>query len=147
MNHILRIKKLNDKAVIPKRATGGSAGMDISACLDEDITIEPGEIKLIPTGIAVAPDTENCALLIYPRSGLASKNGISLANCVGVVDSDYRGEIKVPLINHGNSSFTVTDTMRIAQLIMTPVILPEITVTENLDETDRNSGGFGSTGQ
>ena len=147
MNHILKIKKLNANAVIPECATSGSAGMDLSACVDSDVIIEPGEIRLIPTGIAAAPDTNECALMIYPRSGLASKFGIALANCVGVVDSDYRGEIKVPLINHGHKSFTVTHGMRIAQMIMTPVIIPEIQVTDKLDETERNSGGFGSTGQ
>lgn len=143
----LKIKKLCEKAVIPQRATKGSAGLDLSACTDSDIVIEPGEIKMIPTGISAAPDSENAALMIYPRSGLASKHGIALANCVGVVDSDYRGEIKVPLINHGKESFIVTDGMRIAQMVVTPVLLPEIIETDMLDETDRNSGGFGSTGQ
>lgn len=143
----LKIKKLNENAVVPHRATSGSAGLDLSACIDTDITIEPGEIKLIPTGLSAAPDNENCALMIYPRSGLASKHGIALANCVGVVDSDYRGEIKVPLINHGKDAFTVTQGMRIAQLVVTPVLLPEIIETDELDETDRSSGGFGSTGQ
>lgn len=143
----LKIKKLCDKAIIPQRATSGSAGLDLSACIDEDITINPGEIKMIPTGLSAAPDSENAALMIYPRSGLASKHGIALANCVGVVDSDYRGEIKVPLINHGSEKFTVTDGMRIAQMVVTPVLIPEIIETDVLDETERNSGGFGSTGQ
>ncbi len=147
MNHILKIKKLNENAVVPVQATAGSAGMDLSACLDNDVIIAPGEIKLIPTGLAAAPDTDQCALLIYPRSGLASKHGISLANCVGVVDSDYRGEIKIPLINNGHESFTVTNGMRIAQMIMTPVIIPRIEAADKLDETQRSSGGFGSTGQ
>lgn len=147
MNHILKIKKINENAVVPVQATAGSAGMDLSACLDNDVIIAPGEIKLIPTGLAAAPDTDQCALLIYPRSGLASKHGISLANCVGVVDSDYRGEIKIPLINNGHESFTVTNGMRIAQMIMTPVIIPRIEAADSLDETQRSSGGFGSTGQ
>lgn len=147
MNHILKIKKLSENAVVPAQATSGSAGMDMSACLENDVVVEPGEIKLIPTGLAVAPDTDQCALLIYPRSGLASKHGISLANCVGVIDSDYRGEIKIPLINNSRESFTVTNGMRIAQMIMTPVILPKIEVTDKLDNTQRSSGGFGSTGQ
>lgn len=147
MNHILKIKKLNENAVVPAQATAGSAGMDLSSCLDNDVIIAPGEIKLIPTGLAAAPDTDQCALLIYPRSGLASKHGISLANCVGVVDSDYRGEIKIPLINNSHESFTVTNGMRIAQMIMTPVIIPRIEPADSLDETQRSSGGFGSTGQ
>ncbi len=147
MYHILKIKKLNDKAVVPKQATKGSAGMDLSACLDDDVVIKPGEIKMIPTGLSAAPDTDECALLIYARSGLACKHGIAPANCVGVVDSDYRGEIKVALINHGKEDFVVTNEMRIAQFVMTPVILPQICEVEELDETERNAGGFGSTGQ
>jgi len=147
MNHILKIKKLNEKAIVPKQATKGSAGMDLSACLDENVVIRPGEIKMIPTGLSAAPDTDECALLIYARSGLASKHGIAPANCVGVVDSDYRGEIKVALINHGSEDFVVTNEMRIAQLVMTPIIVPQIAEVSELDETERNSGGFGSTGQ
>lgn len=143
----LKIKKLNINAVIPQRATKGSAGLDLSACLESDVTIEPGEIKMIPTGISAAPDSENTALMIYPRSGLASKYGIALANCVGVVDSDYRGEIKVPLINNGKECFIVTNGMRIAQMIVTPVVMPEIIETDSLDDTERSDGGFGSTGQ
>lgn len=147
MAHKLKIKKLNQNAVIPKQATKGSAGMDLSACLPEDVIIKPGEIKLIPTGISAAPDTDECVLLIYARSGLASKYGVAPANCVGVVDSDYRGEIKVALINHGKEDFVVSDKMRIAQLVMTPIILPEIEEVFDLDETVRNYGGFGSTGK
>ena len=143
----LRIKKLNRNAIIPQRATKGSAGLDLSACIDNDIKIEPGEIKMIPTGISAAPDSENTALMIYSRSGLSSKYGIALANCVGVVDSDYRGEIKVPLINNGNERFFVTNEMRIAQIVVTPVLLPEIKITDSLDDTERSGGGFGSTGQ
>lgn len=143
----LKIKKLNKNAVIPQRATKGSAGLDLSACLESDVTIKPGEIKMIPTGISAEPDSENTALMIYPRSGLASKYGIALANCVGVVDSDYRGEIKVPLINNGMECFIVTNKMRIAQMIVTPVIIPEIIEADSLDDTERSDGGFGSTGQ
>jgi dUTP pyrophosphatase len=143
----LKIKKLQENAVIPQRATEGSAGMDLSACIKEDVVINPGEIKMIPTGIAVEPDTNEVVLLIYPRSGLSSKHGISLANCVGVVDSDYRGEIKVALINHSSKSFSVTSGMRIAQLVAAPVIIPELEIADELCETTRNAGGFGSTGQ
>ena len=147
MAHTLRIKKLREGAVIPQQATRGSAGMDLSACIDEDIVIAPGEIRLIGTGIACAPDTDECVMLIYARSGLASKHGIAPVNCVGVVDSDYRGEIKVALINHGKDAFTVQNGMRIAQLVMSPVILPCIQEAEELDDTERSAGGFGSTGQ
>ena len=142
----LKFKKLNEKAVIPSRATAGSAGLDICACLDEPITLESGEIKMIPTGIMSEPDSEDVVLLIYARSGLASKYGVTLANCVGVVDSDYRGEWLIPLINNGKESFTVKNGMRIAQLIPTRILIPEIEVSDSLCETDRGTGGFGSSG-
>lgn len=142
----LKLKKLRENAVIPSRATSGSAGLDLCAAIDSPITIESGEIRLIPTGLSAQPDEENVALMIYPRSGLSSKYGVSLANCVGVVDSDYRGEICIPLINHGKSAFTVECGMRIAQLVVTPIIIPETEVSDNLDDTERGSGGFGSSG-
>ncbi|MBQ9894581.1 MAG: dUTP diphosphatase [Ruminococcus sp.] len=142
----ITFKKLDDKAVIPSRATAGSAGMDICACLDEPVTLLPGEIKLIPTGLTAAPDEDDVALLIYPRSGLSSKFGVSLANCVGVVDSDYRGAWFVPLINHSSAPFTVEHGMRIAQLVPTRILIPEIEVSDVLPDTDRGEGGFGSSG-
>lgn len=142
----LTFKRLNDNAVIPSRATAGSAGMDICACLAEPVTLAPGEIKMIPTGLTAETDAADVAMLIYPRSGLSTKYGVSLANCVGVVDSDYRGEWFIPLINHGRSDFTVENGMRIAQLIPTKVIFPEIEVSSSLSETERGSGGFGSSG-
>jgi dUTP pyrophosphatase len=100
----LFFKRLNKNAVIPERATSGSAGIDLCACIDSPIVIESGEIALIPTGLSAQPENTDVALMLYPRSGLASRYGIALANCVGVVDSDYRGEICVPLINHGKKS-------------------------------------------
>ena len=142
----LTFKKLDPKAVIPSRATSGSAGLDLCACLDVPVTIEAGEIKMIPLGITAEPDREDIALLIYPRSGLSSKYGVSLANCVGVVDSDYRGAWFVPLINHGKEPFTVEHGMRIAQLIPTSILMPEIEVSDQLSETERGAGGFGSSG-
>ncbi|MBP5580831.1 MAG: dUTP diphosphatase [Ruminococcus sp.] len=142
----LTFKKLDPKAVIPSRATSGSAGLDLCACLDAPVTIEAGEIKMIPLGITAEPDREDIALLIYPRSGLSSKYGVSLANCVGVVDSDYRGAWFVPLINHGKEPFTVEHGMRIAQLIPTSILMPEIEVSDQLSETERGAGGFGSSG-
>ena len=142
----LTFKKLDPKAVIPSRATSGSAGLDLCACLDAPVTIEAGEIKMIPLGITAEPDREDIALLIYPRSGLSSKYGVSLANCVGVVDSDYRGAWFVPLINHGKEPFTVEHGMRIAQLIPTRILMPEIEVSDRLSETARGTGGFGSSG-
>ena len=142
----LTFKKLDPKAFIPSRATQGSAGMDICACLDEPVVLQPNEIKMIPTGITAEPNRSDIALLVYPRSGLSAKFGVSLANCVGVVDSDYRGEWFIPLINHSIAPFTVEHGMRIAQLIPTPILIPEIEVSDELSATDRGEGGFGSSG-
>ncbi|MBQ4534850.1 MAG: dUTP diphosphatase [Ruminococcus sp.] len=142
----LTFKKLDEKAMIPCRATSGSAGLDIFACLDEPVTLAPGEIKAVPAGITAEPDEDDIALLIYPRSGLATKFGISLANCVGVVDSDYRGAWFIPLINHGSQPFTVEHGMRIAQLIPTRIIIPEIQISDSLSDTERGENGFGSSG-
>lgn len=142
----LTFKKIDEKAIIPSRATEYSAGLDIYACLDKPVTLESGEIKMIPTGLTAMTDCNDVAMLIYPRSGLATKYGISLANCVGVVDSDYRGAWFIPLINHGKQPFTVEHGMRIAQLIPTKVIFPEIEISDTLTETERGGGGFGSSG-
>lgn len=142
----LTFKKLKENAVIPSRATAQSAGLDISACLDSPVTIEAGEIKMIPVGLTAEPDCTDIALLIYPRSGLSTKFGVTLANCVGVVDSDYRGEWFIPLINNGKAPFTVEHGMRIAQLIPTKVLFPEIEVSDTLSDTERGGGGFGSSG-
>ncbi|MBE6861620.1 MAG: dUTP diphosphatase [Ruminococcus sp.] len=142
----IKFKKLRPEAVIPSRATAGSAGLDLCACIDAPVVIEAESIAVIPTGLAAEPDRTDIALLIYPRSGLSSKYGISLANCVGVVDSDYRGEICIPLINHSKSRFTVEKGMRIAQLVASPVLIPEIEAADELSDTSRGEGGFGSTG-
>ncbi|MBR2284326.1 MAG: dUTP diphosphatase [Ruminococcus sp.] len=142
----IKFRRLSPKAVIPVRKTSFSAGMDLCACIDEPVTLEPGDICTIPTGLAAEPDENDAALLIYPRSGLSSRYGISLANCVGVVDSDYRGEIKIPLINNGREPFVIKNEMRIAQLVLTKVIFPEIEEVSELSDTERGSGGFGSTG-
>lgn len=142
----LYFKKLRENAFLPERATPQSAGADLCACLDAPVELAPGGTVMIPTGLAVQPSDAACALLIYPRSGLAAKHGITLANAVGVVDSDYRGEIKVALHNLGTEPFLVEHGMRIAQLVVTPVVFPDITETNVLDETDRGCGGFGSSG-
>lgn len=139
-------KKLRENAVIPVRATEHSAGYDLCSAADEPIVIPVGEIRMIPIGIAAAPERTDTALFVFPRSGLAAKHGITLANSVGVVDADYRGEIMVPLINHGKDDFTVTTGMRIAQLIVMPVLSQEWIASESLDETTRGEGGFGSSG-
>lgn len=142
----LLIKKLRENAIIPSRETSGSAGFDISACIDESIKIKPNEIVKVPIGIAVKPSDEKVVLLVFPRSGLASKYGITLANSVGVIDADYRGEIIIPLINHGEKVFTIEPQMRIAQIVITPVIIPKVIETNMLDNTERGIKGFGSTG-
>ncbi|MBO4523939.1 dUTP diphosphatase [Ruminococcus sp.] len=142
----LIFKKLDPRAVIPSRATPGSAGLDLCACLEAPVVLAPGEIKMIPIGITAEPDSDDIALLIYPRSGLSAKYGVSLANCVGVVDSDYRGAWFVPLINHGKEPFTVEHGMRVAQMIPTRILMPEIEISDELSETERGNGGFGSSG-
>ena len=142
----LKIKRVRPYAQVPKQATAGSAGSDLYAALEEPLSIPAGAIRSIPTGIAAEPDTDSVALLIFPRSGLASKHGITLANAIGLVDSDYRGEICVPLINLGKEAFTIEPGMRIAQLVASPILLPEIEVTDTLTERQRGAGGFGSTG-
>lgn len=142
----LTFKKIDEKAIIPSRVTKYSAGLDICACLDAPVIIKPNEIKMIPTGLTAMTDFDDVAMLIYPRSGLATKYGVSLANCVGVVDSDYRGAWFIPLINHGEQPFTVEHGMRIAQLIPTKVLFPEIEISDTLTETERGEGGFGSSG-
>lgn len=143
----LKYKLLTKTAIVPKRATKGSAGCDLSADIKENVELLPGECKLISTGVAIALESNNFAALIYPRSGLSSKHGITLANNVGVIDSDYRGEIKIPLVNRSNVPFTVTAGLRIAQMIITPVVLPELVEVKNLSESERGLGGFGSTGE
>lgn len=130
----------------PFYATSGSAGMDLSACIDEPVIIKKGEIKFVPTGIAISLPSNEYVAYVYARSGLACKKGITLANSVGVIDSDYRGEIKCALINLGTDDFTVNHGDRIAQLVIAPVCIADITVKECLDDTDRGVGGFGSTG-
>lgn len=142
----IKVKKLNENAKLPFRATVGSAGADLFACIDDDIILAPNERKLVSTGIAIeVPSSEYCAF-IFPRSSVSSKFGVSLANCVGVVDSDYRGEVKIPLINHSDEPFTVHDGDRIAQLVIMPVEVPDFVEADELGATERGAGGFGSTG-
>ena len=142
----LFIKKLDENAIEPKRATEFSAGYDLSACLEKPLEIKSGEIVKVPTKISVAPSEKNVVILIYARSSLATKHGLTLANSVGVVDSDYRGEILVPLINLGKETYTINHGERIAQMVITPILTPTIEITDTLEETQRGKGGFGSTG-
>ena len=143
---VIKIKKLRENAKIPFRATPGSAGMDLYACIDEPVLIKPQKIAVIPTGIAVELESPEYVALIYARSGLAIKHGIAPANCVGVVDSDYRGEVCVGLVNQTDEPFTVQPQDRIAQMVIAPVELPRIEVVDELGGTERGAGGFGSTG-
>lgn len=136
----------NKEKAVPFYATEGSAGMDLKAVLDESITLAPLERALIPTGIAISLPSPKYGAFLFARSGLASKHGITLANCVGVIDSDYTGEIKVALVNLSNEPYTITDGERIAQMVIMEVAKADFTVTDSLQKTERGSGGFGSTG-
>lgn len=143
---VLKIKRLRENAKIPFRATPGSAGMDLYACIDVPVTIAPHEIAVIPTGIAIELESADYVAYIFARSGLAIKHGVAPANCVGVIDSDYRGEVCVGLLNQTEAAFTISPDERIAQMVISPVILPEIEVVDDLSDTERAAGGFGSTG-
>ena len=143
----LKIKKLRENARVPYQATPGSAGMDLYACIDEAVTIEPHAIRVIPTGIAIELESADYVAYIFARSGLAIKHGIAPANCVSVIDSDYRGEVCVGLVNQTETAFTVNPDERIAQLVISPVVLPQIEVVDELEDTERGAGGFGSTGK
>jgi len=130
---------------LPAYESPGAAGMDIAAAIDADIMIAPGERHAVPTGLAMAIPTGH-EVQIRPRSGLALRHGVTVANAPGTIDSDYRGEVKVILINLGAAPFTVTRGMRIAQMVIAPVIQVSIALADKLDATDRGDGGFGSTG-
>jgi len=140
------IKKLNSNVQLPNYKTGGSSGMDLMAFIENPINIKPQESALIPTGISIAipEDTE---VQIRPRSGLAAKYSISVLNTPGTIDSDYRGEIKIILFNHGKKEFIINNNDRIAQMILMPILKAEFEEVENLPNTLRGSGGFGSTGK
>ncbi len=143
---VLRMKRLREGAVLPERKTAGSAGYDLCACIAGEFTIEPGELVMLPTGLA-AEIPEGCAGMIFTRSGLGVKHGIAVSNGVGVIDSDYRGEIHVGLRNSSKVPYTIQPGERIAQLIVMPVHMPVVEEVEELSETQRGTGGFGSTGQ
>ncbi len=142
----VNIKRLNDKAILPTYGTAYSAGADLYACLDEAVAIAPGETLLIKTGLAMEIP-EGYAGLIYARSGLATKKGLAPANKVGVVDADYRGEIMVGLHNHSKETASVEPGERIAQMVIAPFLAVEYQETDELSETVRGEGGFGSTGR
>lgn len=136
--------KIKDQ--LPKYATAGSAGLDLRACIDEPLTIEPGQTHLIPTGIAIHIADPDYAAMILPRSGLGHKHGIVLGNLVGLIDSDYQGQLMVSIWNRGIETFTLNPLDRMAQLVIVPVQQVEFNVVDSFEASDRASGGFGSTG-
>jgi|TARA_B100001113_G_C20927258_1_gene542731 dUTP pyrophosphatase len=140
------IKRLDPAVKLPIYKTSGASGMDLMAFIKKPINIKPKTSSLIPTGLTVA-FSKNYEIQIRPRSGLAAKNNISVLNTPGTIDSDYRGEIKVIIYNHGNNDFTINNGDRIAQMILAPVVKMELEETSNLPETIRGEGGFGSTGK
>ncbi len=140
------IKKLDSSVELPTYKTDGASGMDLMAFIKEPITLKPNSSCLIPTGLSVA-FSNDFEIQIRPRSGLAAKNHISVLNTPGTIDSDYRGELKVILFNHGNSDFLINNKDRIAQMILTPVVKMDLEETDDLPETIRGEGGFGSTGK
>lgn len=141
----LRLKRLHSGASEPAYQTAGAAGLDLAACLDAPVSLAPGEIIAVPTGWAVAIE-RGYEGQVRPRSGLATKHGITVPNAPGTIDCDYRGELRVALINLGRTTFEITHGMRIAQLVISPVVRATVITTTDLDETERGSGGFGSTG-
>lgn len=145
MNSV-RVKKLHPNAVLPTYGSAEAAGADLYACLEEAVTIAPGEVYWVPTGIALEVP-KGCAGLVYARSSMGAKRGLAPANKVGVVDSDYRGEVKVVLLNHSNQPQTLQPGERVAQFVITPVLQPVYEEVEELTDTDRGQGGFGSTGK
>ena len=142
----VRVKILKQGAKLPTYGSQEAAGADLYACLEAPLTIAPGQSAFVSTGIALEVP-KGCAGLVYARSGLACKRGLAPANKVGVVDSDYRGEITVVLFNHGSEPQTIENGERIAQFVITPVLTPAYEVAESLSDTERNCGGFGSTGK
>ena len=140
------IKKLNPEAKLPSYKTKGSSGMDLMALVDDKIIVKPNSSELISTGLSIAIP-EDLEIQIRPRSGLAAKSSISVLNTPGTIDSDYRGELKIILFNHGNKDFIVNNNDRVAQMVLTPVLNMELEEVDQLPKTIRGSGGFGSTGK
>ena len=140
------VKKLDSKVKLPEYKTSGSSGMDLMAYVKSPIKIAPNTVELIPTGLSIAIP-EDLEIQIRPRSGLAAKSSIGVLNTPGTIDSDYRGELKIILFNHGNKDFIINNNDRVAQMVLTPVLKMELEEVEQLPETLRGSGGFGSTGK
>ena len=140
------VKRLNSKVKLPEYKTSGSSGMDLMACLDSPTKIAPNSVELIPTGLSIAIP-EGLEIQIRPRSGLAAKSNIGILNTPGTIDSDYRGELKIILFNHGNEDFIVNNNDRVAQMVLMPILKMELEEVDQLPESIRGSGGFGSTGK
>jgi dUTP pyrophosphatase len=140
-------RRVGDQFPLPRYVTDGAAGMDLHACLDEHLHIAPGETHLVPTGIAIHMDDNNMAAVLLPRSGLGHKHGIVLGNLVGLIDSDYQGQVFVSVWNRGNQPFTIEPGDRIAQMVFVPVIQAEFEVVDDFTATERGAGGFGSSGR
>ena len=140
-------ERLGNSIPMPEYATAGSAGLDLRACLDTAITLQPGETVLIPTGMAIYIEDPGLAAMILPRSGLGHKHGIVLGNLVGLIDSDYQGQLMVSCWNRGNTSFTIETGERIAQLVLVPVVQAKFSIVEEFEATHRGEGGFGHTGR
>ena len=142
----VQVQRVRPGAVIPAYATNGAAGVDLIACLGNSKELVPGEQAIVPTGLAIALPTRDLVALVFPRSGLATRSGLVLANSVGVIDADYRGEIFCPMVNRGSAPVTIEPSDRIAQMVFMPIAVAHLVETENLEPTDRGTGGFGSTG-
>lgn len=143
----LAVQRVRPEAVLPARATDQSAGYDLSACIDSPLTLAPGQRAMIPTGIAIAIPVPGMAAFLFGRSGLGINHGICPSNAVGVVDADYRGEIMVGLTNHAQDAYTIQPGERIAQMVLMPILTPQVQEVDTLDRTARGEGGFGSTGR
>jgi dUTP pyrophosphatase len=139
--------RLGESIPLPEYSTTGSAGVDLRACLDEPVTVAPGETRLIPTGLALHIDDPGLAAMLLPRSGLGHKHGIVLGNLVGLIDSDYQGEIMISCWNRGHGSFEIKPGERIAQLVCVPVVQVDFEVVEEFQASERGAGGFGHTGR
>lgn len=143
------IKILNERMrdQLPHYATPGSAGLDLRACIEAPLTLEPGETKLVPTGLAIHVADPGYAALILPRSGLGHKHGIVLGNLVGLIDSDYQGELMISTWNRGHTTFTLNPLERLAQLVIVPVVQAQFNIVDDFEASERGAGGFGSTGK
>lgn len=148
--HSVQLKILNPKIQqenLPQYATEGSAGLDLRACIDEPLVLSAGQTVLIPTGLAIHLADPNLCAILLPRSGLGHKHGIVLGNLVGLIDSDYQGELKVSLWNRSNETFTINPMDRIAQMVIVPIVQAAFEIVDEFHSSERGSGGFGSTGQ